>query len=259
MATHAIVTRSYQYELDAMTATCKCRFLLLGLFGFVSWLGCASPGFSPLKTASLTTSSDSDPTASIQPQGELPPKQKALACLVTAEELQKSGHSEQAILLYEKARSNDPTLKCVAHRLAVLYDAQGDSARSLSEFNKALESDPKDPGLLSDLGYYYFERGNLAEADRPLRQALAIDPNHPKALCNLGLVLAAEGRLDESFQAFAKVVGPAAAHSNLGVLLAKQGRYDQARQAFHQALALDATLPQPKAFLAYLDNQQPGR
>ena len=127
---------------------------------------------------------------------------------------------------------------------------------SLSEFNKALESDPKDPSLLSDLGYYYFERGNLVEADRSLRQALAIDPNHPKALCNLALVLAAEGRLDESFQAFSKVVGPAAAHSNLGVLLAKQGRYDQARQAFHQALALDATLPQPKAFLADLDRQQ---
>jgi Flp pilus assembly protein TadD len=75
----------------------------------------------------------------------------------------------------------------------------------------------------------------------------------------LGLVLAAAGRLDESFQAFSKVVGPAAAHSNLGVLLAKQGRYDQARQAFHQALALDATLPQPKAFLAYLDRPQPDR
>ncbi len=122
-----------------------------------------------------------------------------------------------------------------------------------------MESDPKDPSLLSDLGYYYFERGNLAEAERSLRQALAIDPNHQKALSNLGLVFAGEGRLDESFQAFSKVVGPAAAHSNLGVLLAKQGRYDQARQAFHQALAMDATLPQPKAFLAYLDRQQPVR
>jgi Flp pilus assembly protein TadD len=179
--------------------------------------------------------------------------------MVTAEELQKSGHLEQAISLYEKARSDDPSVKFVAHRLAVLYDAQGDSARSLAEFNKALESDPKNPSLLSDFGYYYYERGNQAEAERLLRQALAIDANHSKALCNLGLVLAAGGRLDESFQAFSKVVGPAAAHSNLGVLLAKQGRYDQARQAFHQALALDATLPQPKAFLAYLDRPQPGR
>ena len=105
-------------------------------------------------------------------------------------------------MLYEKARSNDPSLKSVAHHLAVLYDVQGDSARSLSEFNKALESDPKNPSLLSDLGYYYFERGNLAEAERSLRQALAIDPNHPKALCNLGLVLAAAGAIRREFPGF---------------------------------------------------------
>lgn len=191
--------------------------------------------------------------------GELPPKEAARACFVAAEEMQNRGQAAQAISLYEKARSNDPSLKSIAHRLAVLYDAQGDSARSLAEYNKALESDPKNASLLSDLGYYYYERGNHAEAERRLREAMAIEPSHAKALCNLGLVLAAQGRLEESFQAFSKAVGPAAAHSNLGVLLAKQGRYDEARQAFHQALALDATLPQPKAFLAYLDRQQPVR
>ena len=139
----------------------------------------------------------------------------------------------------------------------MLYDAQGDSARSLSEYNKAVECDPKNANLLSDLGYYYYERQNLAEAERSLRKALVIDPNHQKALSNLGLVLVGQGRFNESFEAFSKVVGPAAAHSNLGVLLAKQGRYDDAKQAFHRALAMDATLQQPKAFLAYLDKQQP--
>jgi Tfp pilus assembly protein PilF len=242
-----------------MTVIRKCRFLLLGLFGFISWLGCASPGFSPLPTSSLANSSDSESAASRQPHGELPPKEAAQACLAAAEELQNSGHADQAIVLYEKARKNDPSLKFVSHHLAVLYDAQGDSAHSLAEYNKALESDPKSPGLLSDFGYYYFERGNLPEAERSLRKALAIDPNHQKALCNLGLVLAGQGRFDESFEVFSKVVGPAAAHSNVGVLMAKQGRYDQARQAFHQALATDATLPQPKAFLAYLDRQPSDR
>jgi Tfp pilus assembly protein PilF len=242
-----------------MTTTGKCRFLLLGTLGVATWMGCASPGFSPMKTVLPAESSDSESTAFRQPQGELPPKEAARACLAAAEELQNSGHAEQAIALYEKARRNDPSLKSVSHHLAVLYDAQGDSARSLSEFNKSLESEPKNPSVLSDLGYYYYERGNQAEAERSLRKALAIDPNHQKALCNLGLVLAGQGRFDESFEAFSKVVSPAAAHSNVGVLMAKQGHYDQARQAFRQALALDATLPQPKAFLAYLDRQEPGR
>ncbi len=234
-------------------------FLLLGLLAMASWPGCAGPGFFSSKTIPLSESADGQSMTTEPPQGELPPKEAARACFVAAEELQKSGHAEQAILLYEKARGNDPSLKLVAHHLAVLYDAQGDSTRSLAEYNKALESEPKNPSVLSDLGYYYYERGNLPDAEQSLRKALALAPNHQKALNNLGLVLAGQGRFDESFQVFAKVVGPAAAHSNVGVLMAKQGRYDLARQAFRQALALDATLPQPKAFLAYLDKQQPVR
>jgi Tfp pilus assembly protein PilF len=191
--------------------------------------------------------------------GELPPKEAAQACLATAEELQKNGQTEQAIGLYEKARNYDPGLKSASHHLAVLYDAQGDSTRSLIEYKKALQSEPKNPDLLSDMGYYYYERENFAEAERFLRAALAIDPSHQKAICNLAMVLARQERFEESFEAFCKVIGPAAAHSNIGVLMAKQGRYDEAKQAFHRALAMDATLQQPKVFLAYLESQQPPR
>ena len=154
------------------------RLLLLTMLGFLTGTGCTNSGFLPWNSSSLATSSES---GSAQPEGELPPKEAARACFVAAEEMQKSGQVEQAISLYEKARRNDPDLKSVAHHLAVLYDAQGDSTRSLSEYNKAVESDPKNPGLLSDLGYYYYERGNHAEGERSLRKALAIDPNHPKA------------------------------------------------------------------------------
>jgi Tfp pilus assembly protein PilF len=211
------------------------------------------------KFVGLSKSPADDTEVSKTSRGELPPKEAARACLVAAEELQNSGHVEQAIALYEKARNNDPNLKAVSHHLAVLYDAQGDSTKSLAEYQKAVEGDPKNANLLSDFGYYYLERGNLAEAEQWLRKALAIDPNHQKALSNLAMVLAGQGRFDDSFQTFAKVVGPAAAHSNVGVLMAKQGHYDQAKQAFHQALATDPTLPQPKAFLAYLDKQQLAR
>ncbi len=173
--------------------------------------------------------------------------------MVTAEELEKNGQAEQAIVLYEKARKNDPGLKTIAHHLAVLNDVQGDSTRSLSEYKRAIEAEPNSADVYSDLGYYYFKRENLGDAERMLRKALEIDPKHAKALTNLGMVLAAEKRFDESFAAFSQVVGPAAAHSNVGVLMAKQGRTDDARKQFHEALALDATLKQPKAFLEYLD------
>ncbi|MGO9108434.1 MAG: tetratricopeptide repeat protein [Thermoguttaceae bacterium] len=236
-----------------MTTTCQYRFLLLVTFGFVTATGCTSPGLPPWNTASQATSSDSESAASAQSKEELPPKEAARACLAAAEKMQNSGRVEQAIGLYEKARKNDPGLKSVAHHLAVLYDLQGDSSRSLTEYKLAVEAEPKNPDVFSDLGYYYFERGNLSDAERELRKAIQLDPKHQKALNNLGMVLANEKRFDESFAMFSQAVGPAAAHSNVGVLMAKQGRTDEARKEFHEALALDSTLAQPKAFLEYLD------
>ena len=214
--------------------------------------GCTN-GFPPWKSGSPAASAEGESAASHE---ELPPKEAARACMVAGEQMQNNGQVEQAIGLYEKARKNDPGLKTIAHHLAVLYDIQGDSTRSLAEYRLAVEAEPKNPNVFSDLGYYYFKRDNLGDAERELRKAIELDPKHAKALTNLGMVLAGEKRFEESFQVFAQAVGPAAAHSNVGVLLAKQGRNDEARREFHEALALDSTLQQPKAFLAYLDGQR---
>jgi Flp pilus assembly protein TadD len=188
---------------------------------------------------------------------ELPAKQSAQLCLATAQAMQDKGQFQQAIDLYEKARRDDPALTSVAHRLAFLYDRQGDGVRALAEYQKALKAQPKDPNLLNDLGYYHYHRGNFAEAEKRFRQAIGIAADHKQARTNLALVLGHDGRFPESYELFAQVVGPAAAHSNVGVLMARQGRYDQARQEFRQALALDPTLKQPRTFLDYLDRRRP--
>jgi Tfp pilus assembly protein PilF len=243
-----------------MLPTVRARLLFWGSLLCLSLcLGCATSSLVPSQFSGLSKTSIEESDSPKTISRELPPKEAARTCMVAAEELQNGGHTQEAIQLYEKARNNDPSLKSISHHLAVLYDAQGDSTRSLAEYNKALECDPKNANLLSDLGYYYYERDNFAEAERSLRKALAIDPNHQKALTNLGMVLAGQGRFAESFAVFSKASGPAAAHSNVGVLMAKQGRYDDAKQAFHQALALDSTLEQPKAFLAYLDRPKSDR
>ena len=236
-----------------MTTTSQYQLLLFATLGLATATGCTTSGWMPWNTASQAASSESEATESARSKEELPPKEAARACLVAGEQMQNSGQVPQAIALYEKARRNDPGLKTIAHHLAVLYDIQGDSSRSLAEYKLAIEAEPKNPDVFSDLGYYYFTRGNLSDAEQELRKALQLDPKHQKALTNLGLVLAGEKRFDESFAVFSQAVGPAAAHSNVGVLLAKQGRTDEARKQFHEALALDSSLSQPKAFLEYLD------
>ncbi len=214
-----------------MTILRQYPILLLASLGFVTCIGCTNSGFLPWKSTS-PDSAESGLATTGKSDGELPPKEAARACLVAAERMQNGGQVQQAILLYEKARKNDPGLKSIAHRLAVLYDIQGDSQRSLSEYKLAVEAEPKNADVASDLGYYYFERNNLGDAERELRRALEIDPKHTKGLTNLGMVLAAEKHFDESFQIFSRAVGPAAAHSNLGVLLAKQGATTRPARSF---------------------------
>lgn len=184
----------------------------------------------------------------------LPPKEAAEACFATALELQANGYASESQILFERARQLDPREKRVAHHLALLYDQQGNDSRAEAEYHKALEFAPKDADVLNDWGYYHYHRGNWPEAEKQFRAAIEISPEHERAWVNLGMALGEQGRYQESFEAFAKVVGPAAAHSNVGVLLAAHERNTEAMTAFGKALAIQPNLPQARAFLAYLQS-----
>jgi Tfp pilus assembly protein PilF len=183
---------------------------------------------------------------------ELPAKQTAQACLAAAEQLAAQGHAREASQLYAKARTLDPQATDYARRLAPLYDLLGDNARAGAEFRAAVAAAPNDPDLLNDAGCFHDRLGDFATAEQLLRQALALDPTHQRAAVNLGITLAHQGRLQEAFDTFAGVVGPAAAHYNVGMLLAKQARQEEARAALNNSLSLQPDLPQARIALDYL-------
>ena len=60
------------------------------------------------------------------------------------------------------------------------------------------------------------------------------------------------GRKSIRNDAFAKVLGRAAAHSNIGVILAAHQRRTEAEAEF-KALAIQGDLPQPRTFLAHFE------
>ncbi|HEV7998612.1 MAG TPA: tetratricopeptide repeat protein [Planctomycetaceae bacterium] len=183
----------------------------------------------------------------------LPPKQAAEACLATAKELQAHGHAQEAIILYERARQLNPQEQQVSRFLALLYDQQGNDTRAVAEYRKALEIAPHDADLLNDYGYYFYRRRDWRQAEEQFRRAIAQSPELERAWVNLGLALGEQERFQASFEAFSKVLGPAAAHSNVGVILAAHERKSDAEGAFKQALAIQNDLPQPRAFLAHFE------
>lgn len=225
------------------------RLFVAVLFVTAAAAGCKLPSAdisSPFKRAL----GRSQPTTAFD-ESELSPKSAAEACIVTAEELEAAGHRREAIGLYEKARQHDARAIDYSRRLAVLYDKEGDIAKALQEYAQAIAAEPKNADLANDFGQFHLSQGDLASAETNFRQAISLDENHQRAWTNLGIVLAQQARYQEAFDAFARIVGPAAAHSNIGSIMARQGQVLEAQQAFRQALTLNPSLQQPQAFLAF--------
>lgn len=176
------------------------------------------------------------------------------ACYATAEELAKSGHDREAILLLEKVKRLTPK-QDVSAELAVLYARNGNASKAGREFELALQANPKDAELLSNYGYFQLQVGNLTESERLLVRSTEIAPANKQAQMNYALLLAHQGKISESLKRFEAIVGKAAAHSNVGVILARNDQ--QAEAIKHLALArdLDPQLPQASAFLAELKEQ----
>jgi Tfp pilus assembly protein PilF len=216
------------------------------IFLVVAFSGCATLSRSgDSKALSATSSLDAKSLAMSQ----------AVLALDRAEAAEQQGKSEEAIRYYEQARALDPKLAHLSRRLAVLYDQRGDDTRARAGYEHALQLQPRDADLLNDFGVYHLHREDWAAAEAWFRRSLVVDPSHQRATNNLAMSLAMQNRLNESYEAFSRVVGPAAAYSNLGVLLTRQCRIDEAREHFHRALALDRTVHPAGEFLSRLDRR----
>ena len=233
----------------------RIAILLLILPSWISCLGCVS-GLTTSSLAKANLLSSLNPLSA--GSGELTAEQSAKACLTTAHELDRQDHLAEAIALYERARSMNPGLESVSRRLAVLYARTNQAAKARAEFDRAIMETPKDVSLRNDAAYFYLQSGDLANAEVQIQESLQMEAANAKAKMHLALLRAKQDRLDESFELFEQVVGPAEAHSNLGVILAKEGRSEEAIEHLDRARELDPKLPVPAAFLSRLrKNSQP--
>jgi tetratricopeptide (TPR) repeat protein len=177
-----------------------------------------------------------------------------LLCIRTAQHYEKDGRVEDAIKLYEKARTTDPaTANQAGRRLAVLYDKFGDFTKSTAEYEAQLQLAPNDAELLTDFGYSHYCRGDWTNAEATLKRAVQIDPKQKRAWVNLGLAQAQQSKWDESFHSFSNAVRPADAQSNIAFVMASQGRNAEAKERYRAALSLDPSHKVAQAGLRTLE------
>lgn len=182
----------------------------------------------------------------------LSPRRRAETYAAGAAKLEQDGFPRDAAEQYAKARSVDPSLPGIAHRLAVLYDREENFEKAAPEYAAALAERPDDADVRNDYGYFRLRQGAFDEAERSLRQALELAPEHAAARGNLAQLLAETGREAEALAIYERLVGPAAARSNVGLILARRGRTPEARRHLEAAVALEPTLRPARSALDHL-------
>ena len=164
------------------------------------------------------------------------PDEKMTAALM----LEHEGKVERAIALYEEIVVKDRNRGDVHHRLAQLYDINGEPDKALKHYQVAVKQYPKDTDLLCDFGYHYYLVGQPAESEKLLRQAIKFQPTLARAHNNLGLVMAQRGRSEEALAEFKRAGNSVdAAHVNLAYALMWDEHWAEAGQQIDKALAAE--------------------
>jgi Tfp pilus assembly protein PilF len=236
------------------------RLAIMTAFSALTMLtaGCQLPIFPTSRVRPSTPRSD-DPRVSQSGQKmseELPSQEAARLQFAVADRQLKGGFDVEARARFEQSRRLDPSLKGVAHRLALIHDSQGEHTLAQAEYAKALAENPKDPGVLNDLGYSYYSQGDWKHAEETYRKALVFDKN-PRSWNNLGLALAQQGRYREALSSFRNATDEARAEANLGFVFLTQGKLEHARRAYQHAIDLDPSYEVARHVLAQMNSNRP--
>jgi len=179
------------------------------------------------------------PTQEPAEEPVLSPRQTADMQFAVGRTAEQQQQWQAAATAYRQVLQAAPKHPEATHRLAILYDRQGEFEQSDEWFQKALKLKPGDPELFCDIGYSLSLQGRLREAEINLRQAIAIAPDHPRAQNHLGVVLAQQGHQEQALAAFRRAkCSPAQAHANLALVCWLHQRPGDAQQHLEHAQRL---------------------
>lgn len=103
------------------------------------------------------------------------------------------------------------------HRLALLFEKEGDDEAAIALYEEAMRKNPTDAAFFNDFGWYSYTKNELVNAEVLLRKANLLAPNTPKYMVNLAVAVAEQGRWDDAFALFMKVPDYNAAKSYLSI------------------------------------------
>jgi tetratricopeptide (TPR) repeat protein len=184
----------------------------------------------------------------------MPPPQKDVAELDTAQRAFDAGDLDTAVAEAEKALAASPAradavlllVRALVYRSYTDWDRAVDRKRALELSASAVAAEPSNPDALTARAFALHAAGKPIDAFRAAEKALQIDPQHTFARIVYGLAFAGAGSFDRGLvqvQQAAKASDYRVdALRALAVIQSDTGRYRDAAQTVDQAIALNWSL-----------------
>ena len=166
-------------------------------------------------------------------------------CVETGKTVAAQGHAIEAIKLYERAESLNPTATPLDSNLAPLYASTGNYSAAIERYQRCIEASPQDVALCNNFAWTLMEAGQLTAAAAEANRGLKIDGVNTRLQGTLAMVHYRQGDQVKALRGFEKAHGPVAAHHNLSLLEIDSGNVESAKA--HLQIANQAIEPNSKA------------
>lgn len=149
--------------------------------------------------------------------------------------LSSTGHSEEALLVLQKAVTEDPSAWRAWNALGAEYDERHAWAQAESAYDHALSNSDSAAIVLNNRGYSRLLQNRLDDAVSDFVEALRKKPDLAAARNNIRLAMAMRGEYDRALAGGAPE-DRAALLNNAGFAAILRGDYDKARDLLDQAM-----------------------
>lgn len=174
-------------------------------------------------------------------------------CVETAKTVAAQGHAIEAIKLYERAESLNPSAPALDSNLAPLYASTGNLSAAIERYQSCVNQFPKDVELCNNYAWTLMEAGRFPNAVAEATRGLQLDENNSRLLGTLAMIHYRQGDHLRALQGFEKAHGPVAAHHNLSLLEIDSGNLDAAKAHLQFANQANEEHSQSKVLLTALE------
>jgi len=229
----------------------QCSVLLLMFMALLS-LGCGAIGKKKQPDFLKPFSSLG---ASNTPAHSQPMPSDYILCVETGKTVAAQGHVVEAIKLYERAESLEPTTASLDSQLAPLYASIGNYPAAIKRYQQCVNHAPEDIDLCNNFAWTLMEARHFAEALAEASRGLKIDSRNTRLQATLAMIHYRQGNTDKALEGFANAHGSTAAHHNLSLLEIESGNLESAKT--HLRIANQSNQPneQSEILLTALEMQ----